>query len=167
MPDAAHEYTLKRRGLDALVVVVVPLTCSQMLTAMKAPDTATAKNDQVEAAAINLEILRMSVRAIDGACVDYSMLEGKELQARLGRRTRHLISLVTATVGLYSPSRDEVDAIKGGAANSEDEDLNEVWVVTLPDGRKVEMEHTSFSDPGPDESRVLIDGIKLCTIPGY
>jgi hypothetical protein len=37
----------------------------------------------------------------------------------------------------------------------------------LEDGRKVEMEHTSFSDPGPDESRVLIDGIKLYTIPGY
>jgi len=37
----------------------------------------------------------------------------------------------------------------------------------VKDGRKVEMEHTSFSDPGPDESRVLIDGIRLYTIPGY
>jgi len=34
-------------------------------------------------------------------------------------------------------------------------------------GRKVEMEHSSFSDPGPDCSRVLIDGSPLYTIPGY
>jgi len=37
----------------------------------------------------------------------------------------------------------------------------------LKDGRTVEMEHTSFSDPGPDESRIIIDGVKLFTIPGY
>ena len=37
----------------------------------------------------------------------------------------------------------------------------------IEDGRKVEMEHTSFGDPGPDESRVLIDGVRLHTIPGY
>jgi len=38
---------------------------------------------------------------------------------------------------------------------------------SLKDGRKVELEHTSFSDPGPDETRIIIDGIKLFTIPGY
>ena len=34
-------------------------------------------------------------------------------------------------------------------------------------GQKVEIEHSSFSDPGPDTSRVLIDGAQVFTIPGY
>lgn len=37
----------------------------------------------------------------------------------------------------------------------------------LRDGRRVELEHTSFSDPGPDETRVLIDGSRVLTLPGY
>ena len=37
----------------------------------------------------------------------------------------------------------------------------------LDEGRAVEMEHTSFSDPGPDESRVLIEGKRIFTVPGY
>jgi hypothetical protein len=34
-------------------------------------------------------------------------------------------------------------------------------------GQTVEMEHTSFNDPGPDESRVLVNGERVFTIPGY
>ena len=37
----------------------------------------------------------------------------------------------------------------------------------IEDGKKVEMEHSSFSDPGPDQSRVLVDGALVFTIPGY
>jgi hypothetical protein len=37
----------------------------------------------------------------------------------------------------------------------------------LAQGRPVEMEHTSFNDPGPDHSRVLIDGKPVFTIPGF
>ena len=39
--------------------------------------------------------------------------------------------------------------------------------TAIAEGRKVEMEHSSFSDPGPDQSRVMIDGSPLFTIPGY
>jgi len=34
-------------------------------------------------------------------------------------------------------------------------------------GQKVEMEYTSFNDPGPDECRVMIDNRRIFTIPGY
>jgi len=37
----------------------------------------------------------------------------------------------------------------------------------IEDGKKVELENSSFSDPGPDESRVLVDGVLVFTIPGY
>lgn len=37
----------------------------------------------------------------------------------------------------------------------------------LQEGKTVEMENTSLSDPGPDECRVLIDGERVWTIPGY
>ena len=34
-------------------------------------------------------------------------------------------------------------------------------------GQTVEMEYTSFNDPGPDECRVIVEGTRIFTIPGY
>lgn len=147
MPTTAHELTLKRRGLSALVVVVVELTVSQLLTAMKAPDTASAKSVQAEAAAINQEVLRMSLREIGGEAVSYDKLEGRELRARLGGRVRHVVALSVAAADFYAPTRDEREAIKDGAAIRE-EDLDEIWAVTLPDGRKVELAEVAYGTLG-------------------
>jgi len=37
----------------------------------------------------------------------------------------------------------------------------------IENGDKVEMECTSFNDPGPDENRVMINDQRIFTIPGY
>ena len=37
----------------------------------------------------------------------------------------------------------------------------------LETGQTVEYEYTSFNDPGPDETRILVNGQRVLTIPGY
>lgn len=49
--------------------------------------------------------------------------------------------------------------------------LNQAQIRTIQqaiqEGRKVETEETSFTDPGQDETRILVDGNVIAIIPGY
>lgn len=47
------------------------------------------------------------------------------------------------------------------------EEVKAMVKAALAEGKEVKFEHSSFSDPGPDWSKILIDGKCIDYTPGY
>lgn len=137
------EFTFPKAGLTVHLTI---LTVSQLLMAMKAPETAKAKGAGGIGMAVNAEAIRMGLRSVNGEKVTYADLGGEQVVRKLGRM-RYFMQLCSVMADFYSPTKAEEEAIVR-AAKIRVDDFKEIWKVTLEDGRVIELEEAGLDSLG-------------------
>lgn len=117
------------------LVVLVELSCSELLMAMRSAGSEPSASAQ--GFAVSREALRLSIRQVDGAAVKSYELEGTGW-AKQFPRTRQVFQLTEAWGKIHLPTEAEIDAVTDDTA-IEDDGTAERWSVQLPAGRVVVM----------------------------
>lgn len=118
---------------DDLSVVVAELTPHECLMAYK---RAGGGGEAIQRALdASSEMLRVSIRTVNGEPVDGAVLEARGLKAYIPRdRDRNRLRRVVGDV--HSPTAEQLDKARKGIV-VEDDGETEIWTVTLPGGRRV------------------------------
>lgn len=118
---------------DDLKVVLAELTPHECLMAYKRAGGGGEVIQRALAAAS--EMLRMSIRAVNGEPVDDNVLEVEGVAAYVPRpRDRNKLRRVVGDI--HSPTAEQLEEARRTVV-VEDDGETETWTVTLPDGRRV------------------------------